>query len=232
MGARLAKQVLPSGTVKILRITAAPWAKPATEHPAILPFRLAVVGAIVGFIMNENQLARGLAVFSLGLGFAELFAPRQVARLAGVNERHARTIQAFGLREIGSGLGIMQGKAAYFLWSRVAGDVMDLGMLGAEYRSNHGNRRRLAGAMGAVAAVTVLDVIASILHNRDYAEPSWRDSRTWQSRGAIERGDPQASRAALDETMARHQSGHVYRDAEAATNPPVQGQLHAADTSV
>src|SRR4051812_25695810 len=101
--------------------------------------------------MKEQTLARNLAVFSLGLGLAELFAPRKLAQLIGISEEHTRTLQALGLREIGSGLGIMQGRPAYFLWSRVAGDAMDLALLGAALNSDRSNRRRVSLAIAAVA---------------------------------------------------------------------------------
>ena len=135
--------------------------------------------------MNEQQLARNLAVFSLGLGLAELLAPRQTARLIGIGEEHEKTLQLLGLREIASGLGLMQGKSSYFLWSRVAGDVMDLGLLATAMKSERNDRRRLQGAIVAVAAVTALDILASVLHSRDYIDPAWRDSRPMESRAGI-----------------------------------------------
>ena len=94
--------------------------------------------------MNEYQLARNLGTFSVGLGLAELFAPRHVARLIGLGEGHEKTLQLLGLREIASGVGILQGKPAYFLWSRVAGDIMDLGLLGAALNSDQGDRTRMS----------------------------------------------------------------------------------------
>src|SRR5687767_7725927 len=127
--------------------------------------------------MNEYQLARTLGVFSIGLGLAELFAPRQVARLIGVDEENGKTLQLLGLREIASGVGIMQGKPAYFLWSRVAGDIMDLGLLSTTLNSQRSDRTRVGGAIAAVAAVTVIDILASTLLSRDFTDPRWRDSR-------------------------------------------------------
>lgn len=165
--------------------------------------------------MNEQSLARGLAAFSLGLGFAELLAPRRVAQLIGISEDHARLLQLMGLREIGSGLGIMQGKPKYFLWSRVAGDALDLSLLGAAMRSPETDRRRASIAMGAVAGVTILDVVASILHSREHTEPGWRIADPGTYRGAISEDDPHALRAATDEAMRSHQSAHVWREEEA-----------------
>ena len=39
-----------------------------------------------GYNSSAQRLARGLGWFSIGLGFAELFAPKAVARIAGLNE--------------------------------------------------------------------------------------------------------------------------------------------------
>ena len=150
--------------------------------------------------MNEYQLARNLGVFSVALGLAELFAPRQVARLIGLGEEHEKTLQLLGLREIASGVGIMQGKPAYFLWSRVAGDIMDLGLLSAALNSDRNDHTRVRGAIAAVAAVTVVDIVASTLHSRDLTEPRWRDPRPMDQRAGIRRSESAALRA-NEETM-------------------------------
>lgn len=160
--------------------------------------------------MNQQSLARGLAVFSLGLGLAELLAPRQLARLAGINDDHDNLIRLLGLRELTSGLGIMQGAPGPFLWSRVGGDVMDLALLGAAARSNNNDRARLNIAMAAVAGVTILDVLASVLTTRDWSEPGWRVQGSENYSAGFQRGDPKALRAASDEAMAAHQSGHAF----------------------
>jgi hypothetical protein len=159
--------------------------------------------------MNEYQLARNLSLFSLGLGLAELVAPRSVARLIGVSEEHEKMLQLLGLREIASGLGIMQGKPAHFLWSRVAGDIMDLTLLASVLNSNRSDRQRVEAAIVAVATVTAVDIIASVQHTRRFEDPSWRDRRPMESRGAISREDPAALRASADEAMQRYQSAHV-----------------------
>jgi hypothetical protein len=150
--------------------------------------------------MKQHALARNLANTSLLLGMAELLAPRQVARLIGVDERHQNTLRLLGLREIASGLGIMQANPAYFLWSRVAGDIMDLALLGAAARHST-NPRRTQVAVGVVVGVTIMDVIASALHSRSYADPEWRDPRPIGSRRSMPRQDPAESRRHADATM-------------------------------
>lgn len=170
--------------------------------------------------MNSQSLARGLAFFSIGLGAAELLAPRQLARAIGVDEKHTNLLRMLGLREIGSGLGIMQGNQAAFLWSRVGGDVLDLGLLASALRSNRGgtNRNRNIGAIAAVAGVAVLDVAAAILFSRNPAQEQWRVQR--DDRSGFQREDPLQMRQNSDEAMLRHQSGHLQVGESAAAATP------------
>lgn len=113
--------------------------------------------------MNEEQLARGLGWFSLGLGLAEVLAPRAIARIAGVRGNHTGLIRLFGLREIASGIGIFaQGKRpAGAIWSRVVGDALDIGALGMAMASPGSNKGRVAFATTNVLAVTALDVLCA-----------------------------------------------------------------------
>jgi hypothetical protein len=131
--------------------------------------------------MNYQSLSRGLSFFSLGLGVVELLAPRAVARAIGVDEKYATLLRGCGVREIASGIGIMQGKTAPWLWSRVGGDIMDLTFLGSVMNDRESNPTRVRGAIAAVAGVTLLDILASIEHTRDHIDPSWRVHRADRS---------------------------------------------------
>lgn len=112
--------------------------------------------------LSEEQLARGLGWFSIGLGLAELAAPRGLTRLIGVHGNHTGLLRLLGLREIASGIGILtQRRPAAGAWSRVGGDAIDLALLGAAFTSPKADRGRLALATAAVAGVTALDVICS-----------------------------------------------------------------------
>jgi len=111
-----------------------------------------------------DRMARALGWFSIGLGVAEVVAPRHVGRLIGLADTGARRplLQAFGLREIASGAGILGGgRQAGWLWSRVVGDALDLAMLGRARSERGADRARLASATAAVAGVTALDLAAS-----------------------------------------------------------------------
>src|SRR5688572_4319609 len=110
--------------------------------------------------MNDKQVAHGLGWFSVGLGLAELLCPRKVAHSIGVNG-NSRLIQALGAREIVGGLGILSGKKqAGWLWSRVAGDFIDIALLGISL-GGRSSRTRLAAATAAVLGVTAVDVFCT-----------------------------------------------------------------------
>jgi uncharacterized membrane protein len=110
--------------------------------------------------------ARALAWFSVGLGVTQLLAPGALAKLIGVRDRRrTRTMmRALGARELMVGLGLLRARrTAPWLWSRVAGDIVDLGLLArlaAAPRPSRQNGGRVFNALLAVAGVTVLDVLA------------------------------------------------------------------------
>jgi uncharacterized membrane protein len=112
---------------------------------------------------NEvERIARGLGWFSVGLGVAEIAAPRAVARMIGVrdDDRHRNAVVALGVRELVSGVGILtRPRSAGWLWSRVGGDVVDLALLGSAFRSDDSQRARVAMAAAAVVGVSLLDVV-------------------------------------------------------------------------
>ena len=118
---------------------------------------------------SAEKLARGLGWFSIGLGLAELLAPRAMAKISGVRRENAGLIQLFGAREIASGVAIfMQGdQPATALWSRVAGDAMDLASLGIALASPDSNKARVGFATANVLAVTALDVLCAKEFSRD-----------------------------------------------------------------
>lgn len=115
---------------------------------------------------RTNQIIRALGWFSVGLGLMQLFVPRTVSRAAGTDQ-HPVLLRALGARELASVVGILsQHKTGNWLWSRVAGDVMDLALLGIAARSSGARRSRLGWAAAAVAGVAALDVISSVQRQR------------------------------------------------------------------
>lgn len=112
---------------------------------------------------DGERMARAIGWFSIGLGVAGVAAPRRVARWVGVSDDddHRDALLAVGLREIASGIGVLtRPRPAGWLWARVGGDVMDLTLLGAAFRSDRTRRDRVALATAAVVGITALDLIA------------------------------------------------------------------------
>lgn len=116
------------------------------------------------FQEDGSRLARGLGWFSIGLGLAEVAAPRAIARLIGIREddNTNSVLRAMGSREIANGVAILaQPDRARWLWSRVGGDVVDLSALGAAFNADEPDRRRLTAATMAVLGVTALDLLCA-----------------------------------------------------------------------
>ena len=68
------------------------------------------------------SLARTLGWFSIGLGLAEVIAPRDLARLTGFSGEPRVLLRLFGLREMASGVGLLtQHRPAPWMWGRVGG---------------------------------------------------------------------------------------------------------------
>lgn len=108
--------------------------------------------------LDDRQLGQVLGWFSIGLGLAQLLAPRALGRAIGVGD-HPAILRMLGMREIVSGLGMLSERApGSWAWSRVAGDAMDLALLGAAARAPDADPRRIAIAAAGVLGVTALDV--------------------------------------------------------------------------
>ncbi|HEX5412618.1 MAG TPA: SRPBCC family protein [Terriglobia bacterium] len=121
---------------------------------------------------SASGIARGLGWFSVGLGIAELVAPRAIGRIAGARKKDS-LIRSYGVREIVAGVGVLAtSHSAGWLWARVAGDAVDLASLGAARaaRRNAGKKNMLA--LGSVAGVTALDVWCASRLSRAGAERS------------------------------------------------------------
>jgi hypothetical protein len=116
---------------------------------------------------SAHAVARGLGWFSIGLGLAELLAPRALARAVGMEGRED-LIRAYGLREIASGVGILgSDHPAPWLWARAGGDALDLATLGTRVRHSDGHLEKLSAAMAAVAGVAAFDLACARALSQD-----------------------------------------------------------------
>jgi uncharacterized membrane protein len=113
---------------------------------------------------EKDPITNFLGWFSIGLGLAEVFAPRQVARLVGLDEdEHTALLRTYGVRELVAGVGILtRPKPTYWMWNRVLGDAVDLTTIAKWMQSEENDRGRLAVAGLAVLGVTALDIASSV----------------------------------------------------------------------
>ncbi|NEX63184.1 SRPBCC family protein [Noviherbaspirillum galbum] len=115
---------------------------------------------------RASQFANALGWFSIGLGLAQLLVPRRLSQAIGVPDSPV-VMRALGAREIAAGVGLLQKeKPTGFLWARVAGDAMDLALLGAAARSGNAQRNRIALAAAAVAGIALVDLLTSVEHTQ------------------------------------------------------------------
>ena len=113
--------------------------------------------------IRGDGLAKGLGLFSIGLGLAEIAAPQSVAQLVGIEDgaRNRAVIRGYGARELVNGLAILSQPDARWLWARVAGDVVDLSSLVSALQREGSDVRKVAFGLASVAAVMVADIVAA-----------------------------------------------------------------------
>ena len=82
---------------------------------------------------DKDPLAEFLGWFSIGLGTAQIAAPRMLCKLIGADGDGVapKVMRLMGARELAQGTGILvRPRPTMWLWSRVAGDGLDLSLLG------------------------------------------------------------------------------------------------------
>lgn len=109
---------------------------------------------------KADGMANFLGWFSVGLGLAQVVAPDALNRLIGVSEenRNDRFMRMMGMREISHGVAILaNARPEKAVWSRVAGDALDLAVLGRLMTDRRNDRSKAMGATLAVLGVAALD---------------------------------------------------------------------------
>ena len=146
---------------------------------------------------EKDLVTNFLGWFSIGLGLAEVFAPRQVARFIGLNEdAHTTLLRSYGVRELAAGVGILtRPKPTYWMWNRVLGDAIDLASLGRAMSGEDNDRSRLTAAAVAVIGVTALDVVSSVRLTSE------RNPATGHDEGSFTLPEPQNGRQLLLATV-------------------------------
>lgn len=130
-----------------------------------------------------DKLTRILGWASVGLGTPLLLAPAKSAQALGIEDgpRQRAAVAGVGARELMAAAGLLGQGSPVWLWNRVAGDLMDLALLGNALRNRTMTPRavkfvmkkrekerasRTAAAIAAVAAVTAVDVYAAATRSR------------------------------------------------------------------
>ena len=118
---------------------------------------------------TPDPLTRGLGWASAALGVPQLVAPRWFNRFIGVGEapRHQATTALVGVRELTAAAGLLGSENPVWLWARVAGDLMDLGLLGWSLASHDREGwERTVAATAAVAGLTGVDLYAAVTRSQ------------------------------------------------------------------
>lgn len=111
--------------------------------------------------MTNRQVAQALGYTSLALGAAEIAAPGFLLRQMGL-ENHPKLMGALGAREMAAGVAILsQENKTPGVWSRVAGDAMDLALLGLAARKSN-KKAGVVVATAMVVGITALDVMCAM----------------------------------------------------------------------
>ena len=145
-------------------------------------------------LTGADRAARLLGWFSLGLGLAELIAPNRVTEAIGLEGKES-LVRAYGTRQIVTGMTSLAVEADVGVWSRVAGDLLDIGTIAVAMRDADDRQKRNAGiALAAVVGITLLDAfVAARLSSersrqrgqtRDYSDRSGFPGGAHSARGA------------------------------------------------
>lgn len=115
--------------------------------------------------MTEDRVMRMLGWFSAGLGVSQVSMPGGFARAISVGDGPRQRVATVfvGVRELAAAAGLLWQGNPMWLWGRVAGNLMDLSMLGRAVKNHDGKGiSRTIAATVAVAGITGFDLYAAI----------------------------------------------------------------------
>ena len=140
-----------------------------------------------------DSLAKGLGWFSIALGLTELFAPRRITRPLGMEGKEA-LVRVYGAREIGSGILSLSVDKNLGLWSRVAGDGLDIATVMTALRPDNPKRDNVVIALALLLGITAIDLIDAQASTARHSRGVGR-KRSYRDRSGFPLG-VQASRGA------------------------------------
>lgn len=135
---------------------------------------------------SSDRMARNLGWFSLGLGAFELLAPERVTRALGMEGREG-LVRLYGAREIASGILSLSTERKAGLWSRVAGDGLDLATLVGGLHPANPKKGNVLLALLMVGGITLLDIATAEEVSAEHA-PGTGARRTYSDRSGYPKG--------------------------------------------
>jgi hypothetical protein len=135
-----------------------------------------------GSLSIADRLGRSLGWVGMGLGVAELLFARRITAALG----------------IASGVLTLSVDTDAGLWTRIAGDALDIAALAAALNKRDANRGAVGMALAMVVGITMLDIVAAEEVTRRHARPS-KPRQTYSDRS----GFPQGLEAARGAVSAR-----------------------------
>jgi len=168
---------------------------------------------------QARALARGLGWFSIALGAIELAAPGTIRRNLGL-PGNSKLVQAYGLREIASGVAILAApNPNQMVWSRVAGDMLDIATLLPALNRSNPHRQAALEAFAFVAMATAADLYCAM---QDGRKPPRQLTRSYADRSGFPQGLPPRSQAMLGTVEGAGQDDSADFDDEIEEAPPRQ----------
>jgi hypothetical protein len=147
-----------------------------------------------------DRLGRALGWFSIGLGVTELLAPRRITEALGLEGKEG-LVRAYGAREIGSGVLSLSIDKDVGLWSRVAGDALDIATVASALRPGNRKIGNVLLTLAMLAGITAIDVAGAeavtVRHKRkggsrsQYSDRSGFPQGLAKARGAARDSRPQ-----------------------------------------
>ena len=132
--------------------------------------------------MSNIKAARGLGWLSMAIAAAEIAAPRWLQDELGLRDNHDTLVRAMGAREAAAGVtilgqpGLTTGLVAG-MWSRVAGDALDLALLGAAATKTT-RPENVAVATALVVGITIADLAVALRLQSDLNQAKLTAQRT------------------------------------------------------
>ena len=152
-----------------------------------------------------DRAAQGLGVVSIALGVTEIAFPGAVGRAIGLEGRQG-LLRAYGVREIAAGIGALQPNPAPAIWSRVAGDLLDIATLvQGQSADDDAKRRKTTTAMAVVGAITLLDIFVAAAFSAQAARPA--EVRDYSDRSGFPNGLEMARGAASNHAFSLRARG-------------------------